>query len=242
MATSERFRTKDIRFSADGLKLSGVLHLPIDRRPPLVVGSHGLLSSGNSPKQIALAEQCNRLGIAYFRFDHRGCGSSEGDFDQVTSLEGRCRDLVAAVEAVKSIIDAGDRLGLFGSSMGGTVCLSMADSLAADAVVTFAAPIRSDLTGSQLESTRAEILLDTSGHRFDITKRLAAIRNILIFHGDADNVVPVEHAREIYSRANHPKKLIIQNRGDHPMSNVAHQKEFIREAALWFQRALRGSG
>ena len=231
---------ENIRFSADGLKLSGVLHLPVDKRPPLVVGCHGLLSSSNSPKQIALAEHCNRLGIAYFRFDHRGCGSSEGAFDLVTSLEGRCRDLAAAVEAVTSKIDTGGCLGLFGSSMGGTVCLSMADGLAAEAVVTFAAPIRSDLKGSQLESSRTEIVLDTAGHRFDITRRLAAVRNILIFHGDADNVVPVDHAREIYSRAGQPKKLIIQNRGDHPMSNAAHQKEFVREAARWFKQWLKG--
>ena len=239
MATNEKFRTEDIHFSADGLKLSGVLHLPIDRQPPLVVGSHGLLSSSGSPKQIALADQCNRLGIAYFRFDHRGCGLSEGDFDRVTSLQGRCRDLSAAVVVIKSKLDT-DRLGLFGSSMGGTVCLSVAGSLAVDAVVTFAAPIRSDLKGSQLESSRTEIVLDTSGHRFDITRRLEAIRNILIFHGDADDVVPVEHAREIYSCASQPKKLIIQNRGDHPMSNAAHQKEFVHETARWFKRRLKG--
>jgi alpha-beta hydrolase superfamily lysophospholipase len=239
MPANETFRTEDIRFSADGLKLRGVLHLPIGRRPPLVVGSHGLLSSSESPKQIALADQCNRLGIAYFRFDHRGCGLSEGDFDRVTSLEGRCRDLIAAVAVIKGTIETG-RLGLFGSSMGGTVCLSVAGSLAADAIVTFAAPIRSDLKGSQLESSQTEIVLDTSGHRFDITERLAAIRNIFIFHGDADDVVPVDHAREIYSCASQPKKLIIQNRGDHPMSNAAHQTEFVSEAAQWFKQRLIG--
>ena len=151
MATNEKFRTENISFSADGLKLSGVLHLPADSRPPLVVGAHGLLSSASSPKQIALAHQCNHLGIAYFRFDHRGCGNSEGNFDLITSLEGRCKDLVAAVEAVNAELDTRG-LGLFGSSMGGTVCLSAAEDLAADAVVTFAAPIRSDLKGSRLES------------------------------------------------------------------------------------------
>ena len=239
MATNEKFRTENISFSADGLKLSGVLHLPADRRPPLVVGAHGLLSSASSPKQIALAHQCNHLGIAYFRFDHRGCGNSEGDFDLITSLEGRCKDLVAAVEAVNAKIDTRG-LGLFGSSMGGTVCLSTAGDLAADAVVTFAAPIRSDLKGSRLELSRSEIVFDAARRRFDITRRLAAISNILVFHGDADDVVPVDHARDIYSCANQPKKLIIQKRGDHPMSNAAHQKEFVRETASWFKQYLIG--
>jgi alpha-beta hydrolase superfamily lysophospholipase len=240
MATEEKFRTKDISFSADGLKLRGVLHLPAGRRPPLVVGSHGLLSSSSSPKQIALAHACNLMGIAYFRFDHRGCGPSEGEFDVVTSLEGRCKDLVAAVEAIKTNIDTVGRLGLFGSSMGGTVCLSAAGRLAAAAVVTFAAPIRSDLQGSQLEMSRTEIVFDAARRRFDITERLSGIGNILVFHGDADEVVPVSHAREIYRLARRPKQIIIQQRGDHPMSNAVHQKEFIREASLWFKQWLIG--
>ena len=196
--STEPFIQEEISFNADGLKLKGVLHLPdAIGRTPVVIGSHGLYSSGNSPKQIALAEHCNRLGMAYFRFDHRGCGGSEGEFDRVTSLEGRCRDLIAAVAAVNSRIDTGDRLGLFGSSMGGTVCLSTAARLAADAVVTFAAPIRSDLTGNPSEMSRAEIVFDAAKRQFDITEGLSNISNILIFHGDADEVVPVSHAREI---------------------------------------------
>jgi alpha-beta hydrolase superfamily lysophospholipase len=239
MLTTEKFNAENISFEADGLNLKGVLHRPSDKRPPVVIGSHGLYSSSGSPKQIALAEQCNRLGIAYFRFDHRGCGSSEGEFDRVTSLEARCRDLIAAFEIINNRTDT-KRLGLFGSSMGGTVCLHTAGRLAADSVVTFAAPIRSDLAGSQSEMSRSEIVFDTAKRQFDITKKLSAISNILIFHGDADDVVPVSHAREIYSLAHQPKQMILQKSGDHPMSNKEHQKEFVREAAAWFKRGLKG--
>jgi alpha-beta hydrolase superfamily lysophospholipase len=238
MVTTEKLNMENISFEADGLKLKGILHLPDDKRPPVVIGSHGLYSTSSSPKQIALAGECNRLGIAYFRFDHRGCGRSEGEFNRVTSLEARCQDLVAAVEIIHSRIDTSGSLGLFGSSMGGTVCLNTAGQLAVDAMVTFAAPIRSDLTGSQPETPRSEIVFDAAKRRFDITKGLSGISNILIFHGDADDVVPVSHAREIYSLAHQPKQMIIQKGGDHPMSNKAHQKEFIREAALWFKQSL----
>jgi alpha-beta hydrolase superfamily lysophospholipase len=240
MMTAEPFRQENICFNSDGLKLKGVLHLPNDRQPPVVIGSHGLYSSSSSPKQIALAEQCNRLGIAYFRFDHRGCGSSEGEFDQVTSLEERCRDLVAAAETINNRIDTKDRLGLFGSSMGGTVCLSAAARVAADAVVTFAAPIRSNLTGNRSEMSGSDIFFDAAKRQFDITKGLAKIGNILIFHGEADDIVPVSHAREIYLLTRKPKKIIIQKQGDHPMSNREHQKEFVREAAFWFKQGLKG--
>ena len=229
----------DIRFLSDDLTLKGVLHLPDFHRPPVIIGCHGLFSSASSPKQVALAEYCNRLGMAYFRFDHRGCGSSQGEFDRVTSLESRCRDLIAAAEAITGRADTGDRLGLFGSSMGGTVCLNTAGQLSPGALVTFAAPIRSDLTGSQPDSSRSEIVFDAARRQFDITERLSTISNILIFHGDSDDVVPVSHAREIHSLAAGPKKLIIQDQGDHPMSNPIHQKQFVQKAASWFERWLK---
>ncbi|MBR9980379.1 MAG: damage-inducible protein CinA, partial [Desulfatitalea sp.] len=59
---------------SDGHRLTGTLHLPDVERPPVVIGCHGLLADRRSPKQIALASALGRLGIAYLRFDHRGCG------------------------------------------------------------------------------------------------------------------------------------------------------------------------
>ena len=233
---------KNISFFSDGYKLKGYLHLPATHRPPVVVGCHGLFSSSSSPKQIALADQCNRFGIAYFRFDHRGCGSSEGKFEKVTSLEARCRDLADALAAITGGSDTDDRFGLFGSSMGGAVCLRTACELGADTLVTFAAPIRSRIVADEIlrakNSETAEIYIDAQKRRFDITDRLSGICNILIFHGEADDVVPVSHAEEIYSLAKQPKKLIKQKQGDHPMSNETHQKIFIKEASLWFRQGL----
>ena len=233
---------KKISFFSGGFKLKGYLHLPTAKRPPVVIGSHGLYSSSSSPKQIALAEKCNRFGIAYLRFDHRGCGSSEGNFEKVTSLEARARDLADAVAVIINRSDTADRFGLFGSSMGGTVCLSVAAELGANTLVTFAAPIRSRILEKGLpmsdNSDTSEIFLDAQKRRFDITDKLPAVSNILIFHGEADDVVPVSHAEEIYSLVQQPKKLIKQKRGDHPMSNNAHQKIFIRETSLWFKRGL----
>jgi uncharacterized protein len=234
---------KEISFFSGGFKLKGYLHLPATNRPPVVIGSHGLYSSGSSPKQIALAEKCNRFGIAYLRFDHRGCGSSEGNFETVTSLEARAGDLADAVAVIINRSDSADRFGLFGSSMGGTVCLSVAAELGANTLVTFAAPIRSRTLEKGLpiskNSDSPTFFLDTRKGRFDITDRLPAVSNILIFHGEADDVVPVSHAEEIYSLVQQPKKLIKQKRGDHPMSNNTHQKTFIREASLWFKRGLQ---
>jgi len=238
--SAKKFLQHDISFTCDGLKLTGILHLPGDRRPPVVIGSHGLYSSSSSPKQLALAEECCRLGIAYFRIDHRGCGLSEGEFEQATSLSARCRDLIAAAETIKNRTDTGPRLGLFGSSMGGSVCLNAAGQMGADAMVTFAAPVRSELSGARPGMAHSTIVWDAAHSRFDITARLSAISHILVFHGEADDVVPVSHGREIYHLARRPKKIILQQHGDHLMSNPEHQNEFVAEASAWFKRWLKG--
>jgi alpha-beta hydrolase superfamily lysophospholipase len=230
---------REISFLSESFLLKGVLHLPGMERPPVVIGSHGLLSSSRSPKQIALAHACNGAGIAFFRFDHRGRGRSEGVFQEVTSLDARRIDLASAVKTMRSRADIGDQLGFFGSSMGGAVCISAASEFAVDAVVTFAAPVRSSSILEALKKNDHVSTLKTAiiqKHlRSDISDKLSSLHHILIIHGDADQVVPPSNAQEIYSKAGNPKKLIMQPRGDHRMSNEDHQKKFIKESVSWFK-------
>ena len=233
---------KNITFSCDGLELKATLHLPPVERPPVVIGSHGLFSDRNSPKQIALAQQCNRLNLAYLRIDHRGCGESQGQFEDVTALEARCRDLMCAIELMKSSKNIGDRIGLFGSSMGGAVCLAVAGTMGIGPIVTVAAPVKSRHIQAAIENPDQRDhpgpQFDAKKNSFDISEKLSKISNILLFHGDEDTVVPLSHAREIFQQAGHPKKLFVQKNGDHRMSNPSHQLEFVQEASLWFQSGL----
>jgi alpha-beta hydrolase superfamily lysophospholipase len=236
---------KNITFSSNGFTLRGTLHLPVAEQPPVVIGSHGLFSSSSSPKQIALARQCNALGIAFFRFDHRGCGQSDGIFKDVTSIEARCDDLISAIKAIQIRKDIGDRIGLFGSSMGGTVCISVAAVSDVYSIVTCAAPVRSSFTIKTPEmSDDSKMLKQPFNIRYlesDISDKLSSIHHILIFHGDSDELVPPANAREIYGKAGDPKKLIIQKDGDHRMSNRKHQEIFVRKTAFWFKNCFDGT-
>ena len=240
-----------ITFSADEFLLKGTLHLPSADKPPVVIGSHGLFSSSDSPKQIELARQCSANNIAFFRFDHRGCGESKGVFGDVTSLNARCNDLASAIKTILDRNDTGDRIALFGSSMGGAVCLSVLNrsdiKKLIDSIVVFAAPIKSSSIINVLEkpgdSNMPELIteliteqaFDKNSLKFDVSDMLSGIQNILIFHGDSDTVVPPSQGREIYRKAGKPKKLIIQRHGDHLMSDTAHQEKFIEEAVAWFK-------
>jgi alpha-beta hydrolase superfamily lysophospholipase len=234
----------NISFTSDGFLLKGILHLPETNQPPVVIGSHGLLSNSYSPKQIALARECNAQGIAYFRFDHRGCGQSDGVFNEITSLNGRRNDLISAVKTIQMRNDIGKRIGLFGSSMGGTVCISAADVLDIDAWITYASPVRSSSVTTALkksdDSEKIKPLLDQEYLTWDISDQLKHLHHIFILHGDSDRIVPPINAHEIYTKSGNPKKLIIQKGGNHPMSNKKHQKDFLRDAVSWFKKWLIG--
>lgn len=246
--TTSQSLTREITFVSDQLKLKGVLHLPADTEtpPPVVIGSHGLFSNAESPKQLALADALNRHGIAFFRYDHRGCGRSEGFFDEVTSWEGRCNDLNSAIRTMREWEETSDRIGLFGSSFGGSVSLHLAKKAGAEAVVTFAAATRSTslikYLKSRDDSENNTQKADLGRIQFDIFEKIVGIHHVLIFHGDSDRVIGPSEAHRIYQQAVMPKRLIMQRDGDHRMSLKENQDKFLRESVQWFQAYLKNKG
>lgn len=224
-----------IQFVADGLMLSGVLHLPDGEPSAVVIGCHGLMSDKNSPKQVELARRCTAMGMAYLRFDHRGCGESEGVFEKDTTLGNRLSDLMTAVHTLEDILGKTVPVGLFGSSLGGTLCLTAASGVSPFAVVTLAAPVQSRsirIPEDSPESLKNEILKDRLS--FDMEAHIASIHHILIIHGSGDETVSVENADRIFNLARNPKKRLILKDGDHRISRASHQKLFIETAVRWF--------
>ena len=223
-------------FSSDDFRLQGTLHLPEQPHPNLIVGSHGLYSSGDSPKQVALARACSKMGIAYFRFDHRGCGRSEGHFEAVTSLAGRRRDLIDAVTFLRAQFPLGSGLGLFGSSFGGATCLAAAPFLEPNRMVTLAAPVdsRSILAAHEADPPVAPPFMDAA-LQFDLRGNLKSITNLLVIHGANDMVIPASQAQLIFNGAGDPKKLLTLPGGDHRLSQKDHQQRFMDAALDWFR-------
>jgi len=231
---------EELSFSSDDFQLKGTLHLPKNiEQPPVVIGSHGLFSNSHSPKQIELARACNAQGFAFFRFDHRGCGESEGKFKEVTSFNSRYTDLVNAVNFIRERKEIGGKIGLFGSSLGGAVCLFYAKQAGGlDAVITNAAPLRSDSiikTLEEEENIDEKKDIPSSHLQFNISEKISGISRILIFHGDSDKIVSPSEAHRIYQKIVMPKRLIMLKNGDHEMSLKENQGKFIRESILWYK-------
>ena len=183
--------------------------------------------------------------MGYLRFDHRGCGHSEGDFEKVTTLDGRVEDLLAAAALVSARPDTSGRVGYFGSSLGGSVCIRAFALKPPAAMVLCAAPVRSgDIEPERAAAAdvSASAALRPEGLTFDVAAEAAALQEVLVFHGDADEVVPYRHAGEIYAAAAGPKKMITLSGGDHRMTDADHQKLFMDATLSWFKARLEGTG
>jgi len=235
---------KGIYFNSDNHRLCGILHLPLDHheQTPCIIGAHGLFSDASSQKQIALAKACNAKNMAYFRFDHRGCGRSEGDFKAETTITNRHRDFCNAVQTIQNNSDIGNNFGYFGSSMGGSIALLTGLSLPPRATVTLSTPISMNSVWEVLVKNNQDQQLSKDFYNeamdFNILDQVSQINNILIFHGTNDEVVPKNNALKLHDAVGEPKELLLFADGCHQLSDEKHQAIFIEKAAEWFERYL----
>jgi predicted alpha/beta-hydrolase family hydrolase len=233
-----------------GDTLSGVLHHPErNRARGAVVLCHGMESDKNSEKLVFVGRELARRGILAMRFDFAYVGESTGNFADLT-YSGELADLQAAYALVARRHHG--RTAILGSSMGGTVALMFAAQEPNVAtLVTLAAPVHPEkfparvLTPAQLQEWRERGFIFYNGKRFNasLLKDLEGIDvpacarkvmcPVLILHGDADAVVPVEEAYELSRCLTYSKRLLILEGSDHRLSNPQMMRRAIAEALDW---------
>ncbi|MEW6439445.1 MAG: alpha/beta fold hydrolase [bacterium] len=247
-----------VRFSnSRGQDLAGWLHLGSGRRDPgpTVLLCHGMMSTKDGRKQVALAEALEESGFSVLRFDFSFCGESGGRFEEITFTQ-EVDDLRCAAGWARR--NGASRVGLIGSSMGGAVAILYArEDPAVKALVTMAAVARPARLADRMEDLEAKMAQwrqegytfgaeGAAGRAFfeDVQRLdvLAAARNVsapmLIIHGAGDEVVPVEEAHSLYQAATAVKCLKILPEADHRFTREEHLREIVVSTRTWFQRYL----
>jgi len=239
-----------------GQKLVGIAHHPATATPnAAVILCHGMESNKESEKLVALGRQLSDRGILTLRFDFAGSGESEGKFEEIT-YSGEVKDLRAAFDFILKYRP--NKIGILGSSMGGTVALLLAaQEKNVDALVTIAAPLHPErfaeriLTAEEARQWRAAGFIVYHGQRINVTLLddldkidvPAAARKIycptLVIHGDQDDTVPVEEAHELCAELRGPKRLSTLQGADHRLTEPAHLHKALAEAADWLTGHLR---
>ena len=237
-------KTENVTFLSEDQKIAGILHLPEKKSPPCVIASHGLLSSKESEKYIALGDRLSQEGIAMLRFDFRGIGESEGSIEEDT-VSRRMMDLGSAIEFIRSRRDLKNRIGLLGSSLGGYVSLLRAPQVQDEkirAIVVWATPLHLD----DLKSNK-----ETEGHPLpgeaffeDLPKHqllplLPKVSNCLVIHGEKDELVPADQAWKIFNSLGSPKEIRILEGADHRLTDPAHRGRAMDLSTAWFKRYLQ---
>ena len=233
--------TETVYFQSEGQKISGVLYLPEVWSRACVIASHGLLSSKDSEKYIALGERFSREGFSMLRFNFRGIGESEGRIEDDT-VSRRVADLGSAIDFVKSRPGLGNRVGLVGSSLGGYVSLIKASmDQKTRAVVIWATPFHLDdlksNKGTEGHSLPEEAFFeDLPKHR--LLPLLPKVSNCMVIHGEKDELVPVDQAWEIFDNLGAPKEIHILEGADHRLTDPVHRSHAMELSVAWFKKYL----
>ena len=234
-------RIEKVSFISEGQEISGVLHLPDEENPPCVIASHGLLSSKNSEKYVALAKRMSEEEMAMLRFDFRGIGESEGSGKDNT-ISKKIVDLSGAIDFVKTYPGLGKRIGLIGSSLGGFLSLLKASTdKEIKAVVVWATPLHLDDLGSKKQEEDYPLppeafFEDLPRHR--LMPLLPKVSNCLVIHGEEDELVPMDQALGIFYNLGVPKEIHVIGGADHRLTNPAHRQRAIELSVDWFKKYL----
>ncbi|HNQ62968.1 MAG: hypothetical protein ILNGONEN_02175 [Syntrophorhabdaceae bacterium] len=233
--------TESFEVSSFGFKIKGILTTPRDdKRYPCVILSHGLISSKESSKYLALSERLVLDGIATCRFDYHGCGESEGNIEE-TTLTIRVGNLDSIFEYVfkHKLIDP-EKIGILGSSFGGSTCIVKASKdKRVKCISLWATPfLLEKKDGGRISEIDFNETIYDDFLKYDLLSEAKKITCALVIHGEDDEVVPLYEGKAIYKNIKKPKKLYIIKGGDHIFSVVSHREKVIELATNWFRHHL----
>jgi len=228
------------RVALPGGALAMALHLPESpARVAAVVACHGLNASKDSDKYLRLGDALPAAGFALARFDFRGCGESSG-VEEETTIVSRMEDVEAVVAFLARHPRLDGRVGLLGSSLGGFVALQVAARRPGLPIVTWNAPASlTELANDDLRENRGlgvAFALEYATGRYALAP--ADLPCHLIVHGEADDVVSLEHGVALHERAAEPCDFVIIPNADHRLTDPTHRAQAIALAVAWFLRFL----
>jgi alpha-beta hydrolase superfamily lysophospholipase len=218
----------------DGLAYS--LWLPSGQPKGGVVILHGAASCKESHHDFA--RFVLPAGLAAIVFDQRGHGASDAPMD------GRALDDVASMASLlrERLGEPNAPLAVRGSSMGGCLAILAAPIVRARAVVAICPAsvegLRRALANGALEFDVDVPSLDAmlAGHDLAETVRSLEVP-LLLLHAEGDEVVPVEHSRELAKHVSDSRSRLIAIPGGHHRS-IQHDAELQAASLLFIEQAL----
>jgi len=252
-----------VELSNGGEVIRASLHLPERKRKcPGVLLCHGF--TGNRIEAhflfVKMARALEAQGMAVLRFDFRGSGESQGQFEDMT-LSQEISDAKVAFDFLARRREVqSNRLGILGLSMGGCVagCLLGLEPRIKSAALWSAPAHIKDLFINKFEPEElarykrrgyTEFGAFVIGKAFlqdlgsinplaGIAKSSAAL---LVVHGTEDQTVPLSQSQVLYRNAKargvRTEKYVVKG-ADHTFNGVRWERRVIERTANWFKDTL----
>ena len=222
-----------------GHRLSAMLHVPdpVCRERPVVMICHGFTGDkvGANQMNVKLATALELAGYAVVRFDYLGSGDSDGDFAADTLVSGWQTDAANVARWIGEQPElAGRPLVVYGHSLGGLIALRHREPTVNPVARILFSPVvdpignmRTSILGPDLwqKSFRGEVVANFFGKAFSLQPQLVKdlVENryeplrdaagmkepLLLVHGSADAVVPIEGSQVLFERYPGPKEMKI---------------------------------
>ncbi|HYE73536.1 MAG TPA: alpha/beta hydrolase, partial [Blastocatellia bacterium] len=200
-----------------------------------VLYCHG--NGGNLTNIDGIAQDLAAQGLDVLIFDYRGYGRSEGT---IPDENGLYADADAAYDFL--INQRGvqpEKLAIYGLSLGTTAAIDVASRRKCGALV-----VESGLSSA---SEMADIALPwlprwlhwVGRNRFESARKIANVKcPVFVAHGTADEVIPTEQGRKLFTAAPEPKKLMIIEGGDHWLSDTVGAN-YLKTVGAFISDALK---
>lgn len=185
--------------TADGLILHAWFLPPAAADRPVLVYLHG--NGGNVGDRAPRIRRFAEAGWGGLFLDYRGYGGNPG----MPSEQGLLADARAALAAIDRL-GLGDRVVLYGESLGTGVAVALAAERAVTALV-LESPYTSiaDVARAHYPFLPVDLLLKD---RFDALARIGAVgAPLLVLQGGRDRIIPDRLGRRLYDAATAPKHI-----------------------------------
>ncbi len=241
---------KPVTFKCENEQIIGILHLPENQKFPLIIIVHGLNSNKLGPHSffVRAAREFAKNGFGVLRFDFRGSGDSEGNYENqtVTSMLKDLETVISNVSEIKGI----EKICLIGHSRGAYISLLQASrDERIDCVIVWCGSVQEEiLKGVILDEIERKgyaifrNFLITKKYVEDYLKYYLDFKKIKVpvglIYGELDDITYPSLGIKIYNLLECPKKLEILEDLDHFFTKQSAQEKVISITLAWLKEWL----
>lgn len=237
-------KKREVEFKVGKDTLRGSLFIPSGKGPfPGVVFYHGRGST--RARYLPMAETLAQKGFMALAFDFRGCGESDGKFED-QSHEMGIEDAGASLKFLLSQNVDKKKIGIQGTSFGGYVTgMVLKDYDFIKSVVLRVPAAYSDNDLQLTPETFPKYVYFQNRKKWIDSSAYSGLKkfrgSLLVIESEKDELLPSEEVQKYYNVAKSTvkRKLFIHKNAEHSLSdNPKELREFYKITVNWFLETL----